>query len=78
MKEKEIINKIEALPKEKIDELFYRCGWKDEERGSNKSLPSWRIKDIKSGKGKELIKTFIQEIGPEIIFNILLTIISKS
>jgi len=65
MKEKEIINKIEALPKEKIDELFYRCGWKDEERGSNKSLPSWRIKDIKSGKGKELIKTFIQEIGPE-------------
>ena len=63
MGDKEIIDEIKELSKEKIDGLFYRCKWIDKEKGNNKALPDWRIKEIKDDKAEELINTFIQETG---------------
>lgn len=42
-----INQKIQDLSEKEIDELFYRCQWIDSEKGNNKSLPYWRIKEIK-------------------------------
>ena len=43
---KEIIN----LDAEQIDNLWYRCGWLDSERGSNKALPKQKIEKIRNNK----------------------------
>ncbi|MCW8966125.1 MAG: cysteine--tRNA ligase [Candidatus Pacearchaeota archaeon] len=61
--EESLEEKIRSLTKDKIDLLFYNCGWKDEERGKNKSLPDLRIEEIKKGKGNKLIESFILETG---------------
>jgi len=67
MKNLNLYKKILQLSEKEIDELFYRCGWIDEYRGNGKSLPCWRIKEIKEGDGEDLIDTFIQEIGEDVV-----------
>ena len=74
---KNLVKQIESLPKKQIDNLFFKCGWLDEEHGKNKSLPDWRLEEIKNGQGKQLIDTFIQESGEENIEKLLKTFKSK-
>jgi len=61
-KKENIINKIRKLSRRDIDKLFYNCGWIDEEKGENKSLPNDKINKIKRGDNR-LIDVFIQETG---------------
>ena len=62
IEKEKIINKIRQLSKKDIDKLFYNCGWIDEKKGKNKSLPDDKINKIKRGDSK-LIDTLIQETG---------------
>ena len=62
MEKEKIISKIRKLSKKDIDKLFYNCGWIDEEKGENKSLPNDKINKIKMGDSR-LIDVFIQETG---------------
>lgn len=61
MKKEGVIKKIESLEKREKDELFFKCGWKDSDKGKNKALPDFRINEIKKGEEKELINTLIQK-----------------
>ena len=40
--------KIRKLSKEQIDEFWAKSGWVDSEHGKNKSLPDWRLENIKN------------------------------
>lgn len=44
---KDKARQIMALPLSEIDLFWYNCGWAEWGKGSNKSLPSWRLKKIK-------------------------------
>jgi len=57
------VKKIRKLPKEKIDEMFYKLGWVDLERGQNKALPDWRLEKIK--KEKNSINSFLINLFQE-------------
>ena len=50
MNSEKLILEIKYLTSSEIDELFFRCGWIDADRNTNKSLPDWRINQIKEGK----------------------------
>lgn len=75
---KEIISRITKLSNRKIDELFFRCGWQDMEKGDNKALPEWRIEEIKSNKADSLIETFIEETSKEDIISNLIKLEKES
>ncbi len=45
---KNIAKRFKVLSTSQIDDFWFNCGWTDSEKGSNKSLPSWRLEKIKS------------------------------
>jgi len=56
----EFCKKIKNTSPEKIDELWFKCGWMDSEKGKNKSLPDWRLKKIK--ENSEFCKNSIKNL----------------
>ena len=60
-----ITERIEKLSEDKIDELFYSCGWIDSAKGNNEALPDFRIEEIRKAQRGELISTFIEESNIE-------------
>lgn len=67
--DEELSKEISKLNNQQIDELFFYCSWADRDRGENKSLPNWRIKEIQnlSKAGKEFLDTFYQEVSRDLI-----------
>lgn len=55
--------KVMSLSKKDIDKLWASCGWKDEERGKNLSLPDWRLDSIKNDStfAKESITNLLED-----------------
>ena len=63
----DMVRRTMNLSHTEIDELWCRCGWKDENRGSNKSLPNWRISEMKDDESvtKKVIESLINEVSGE-------------
>ena len=49
-----IAEKIRGLTIQQIDNLWYKCGWIDLERGDNKALSKTKIEEIKRDKNLTL------------------------
>jgi hypothetical protein len=58
-----IVRRIQNLSLKDMDKFFYNCGWIDIDPGKNKSLPDWRLREIKGNSiGLRIfLKHFLQE-----------------